>query len=351
MDVYIYGTGSLAKQLFLSEIQGDVVGYIETTASKTVFREKKVYSIREVDIKKNSYIVVANTYTEEIHNVLENVRVPESQVIYMGNNPQGYGITDEFFLMDFLGDHNWDLFCIYGNLGLQKTFFAVDKATYSEKNQRDCFAINDEYSKPILKDKYSEAGEMGLYFWQDLWAAKLIHQSGVKEHYDIGSRIDGFIGHLLSMNIKVHLFDVRVFPGEVEGLDTIVTDATYLKEVEDNSIFSLSALCSLEHFGLGRYGDPVDPEACFKCFSNIQRKMVKGGHLYISVPVAFDHVEFNAHRVFCASTIIQQFDQMTLVEYSCTFDDHLEQNIDIHRFDNDMRKGANNFGLFHFVKD
>ena len=42
----------------------------------------------------------------------------------------------------------------------------------------------------------------------------------------------------------------------------------------------MSALCSLEHFGLGRYGDPVDPEACFKCFENIQRKLKKGGRLY-----------------------------------------------------------------------
>ena len=56
----------------------------------------------------------------------------------------------------------------------------------------------------------------------------------------------------------------------------------------DNSISSFSALCSIEHFGLGRYGDPIDPEACFKCFDNIQSKIARSGLLYLSVPVGKD---------------------------------------------------------------
>ena len=52
----------------------------------------------------------------------------------------------------------------------------------------------------------------------------------------------------------------------------------------------MSALCSLEHFGLGRYGDAIDPEACFKCFDQIQKKLKKGGNLYISLPVGQAHL-------------------------------------------------------------
>ena len=74
------------------------------------------------------------------------------------------------------------------------------------------------------------------------------------------------------MGIDVTMIDVRDFPKQVEGLRTIIDDATTLKQVSDGSIGSLSALCSLEHFGLGRYGDSIDPEGCFKCFMSIQKK-------------------------------------------------------------------------------
>ena len=60
----------------------------------------------------------------------------------------------------------------------------------------------------------------------------------------------------------------------------------------------MSALCSLEHLGLRRYGDKIDPEACFKCFDAIQKKARKGGKLYISVPIGKECVEFNAHLFF-----------------------------------------------------
>ena len=52
-------------------------------------------------------------------------------------------------------------------------------------------------------------------------------------------------------------------------------DATKLENMEDNSISSISSLCALEHFGLGRYGDEVNPEGCFEAFDAIQRVTVK----------------------------------------------------------------------------
>lgn len=44
-------------------------------------------------------------------------------------------------------------------------------------------------------------------------------------------------------------------------------------------------MCSLEHFGLGRYGEPIDPDAYFKCSAQIQKKLIRGGKLYIFVPI------------------------------------------------------------------
>ena len=203
---------------------------------------------------------------------------------------------------------------------------------------------------PIISDKYASAGTVSNYFWQDLWAAKLILKSGVKKHFDIGSRLDGFIAHLLAADIDVTMIDVREFPAEVEQLHTIVDDATSLHQIPDESIESMSALCSLEHFGLGRYGDPIDPEACFKCFENIQKKLKQGGKLYISVPIGKERVEFNAHRVFYPITIVESFSSLCLEEFVCVSKGKTEYNADLHKYDNDSHNGEYRYGLFSFIK-
>ena len=52
---------------------------------------------------------------------------------------------------------------------------------------------------PCLHDRYEEGGATkNEYFWQDLLAARAIHQAGPVKHVDIGSRIDGFIAHVAS---------------------------------------------------------------------------------------------------------------------------------------------------------
>ena len=134
------------------------------------------------------------------------------------------------------------------------------------------------------------------------------------------------------------------------GIDFVQADATNLDGIEDNSVESLSALCSLEHFGLGRYGDPIDPEACFKAFQAIQRKIMPGGFAYIAVPVGKERVEFNAHRVFYAKTIIDSFFEMDLVEFSATDGNAIAYNVPVDRYDFDAVKGRLTFGLFCLKK-
>ncbi|WP_235852458.1 DUF268 domain-containing protein [Helicobacter vulpis] len=87
--------------------------------------------------------------------------------------------------------------------------------------------------------------------------------------------------------------------------------------MDDQSVESLSALCSVEHFGLGRYGDPIDPDGWRKALKSFQRVLKPGGKLYLSVPVGKENrVCFNAHRIFHPSTIIETLDQMQIKEMS-----------------------------------
>lgn len=346
--ILIWGTGIVAEKFIKNGINGNVLGFIQTNKSASEFKGMPVYGIDELPADYD-YIIVANTYVSQIHETCIEKGINLDKVIFIRSEEKRIGITDLNLIKDIFGEKNYTDYC--GQFNLTKdTFFYKDIETYKRLNTRKNFEIQDQWMWPVIRDKYADAGSAGNYFWQDLWAARLVYKSGAKEHFDIGSRIDGFIAHLLASGIEVTLIDIRDFPSYVENLYTIIDDATNLKQIEDESIDSMSALCSLEHFGLGRYGDPIDPEACFTCFKQIQKKLKKGGHLYISVPVGRERVEFNAHRVFYGSTIIEQFNQLQLVEFSCTAAGGIEYGIDIHKYDNDEHNGNYRYGLFHFVK-
>lgn len=346
--ILVWGTGKIAKRFIDNQCNAEIIGFIETEKSKDTYWGKIVYDSRQIP-KEYDYIVVANASAAEIYDLCLKLEIDVSKLIFLRSVKQRVGCTDETTLKEILSEKNYNLYCMEYGL-LSETFIKDDAEKYKELNKRPTFEIRQEYIWPIIAEKYAPAGVIGNYFWQDLWAAKLIIKSGVKNHFDIGSRLDGFIAHLLVADIDVTMIDVRDFPGEVEHLHTIVDDATSLHQIPDESIGSMSALCSLEHFGLGRYGDPVDPEACFKCFDNIQKKLKKGGRLYLSVPIGKERVEFNAHRVFYANTIVDCFRGLHLKEFSCTAEGEIEYNVDMHKYDNDTHHGNWRYGLFAFIK-
>lgn len=195
--------------------------------------------------------------------------------------------------------------------------FKQTKKEYLSMKAPDNFKISKKDLYPIYYDWFENAGNLdGHYFLQDLWVAQQIYKAGTKQHYDIGSRVDGFISHCLSFNTEVTMIDIRPLPYEVPGLNFLQADAVRLSSIEDNTIQSLSSLHALEHFGLGRYGDKVDPFACFKAMRAMERILMGGGVLYLSVPVGCrEKLCFNGHRVFNPMTIINGFSILRLKEF------------------------------------
>lgn len=346
--VYIWGTGIIANNILENDLPVEVLGYIETHKTKDWFRGKRVYQYTEV-LQQYDAVIVANRYSNEVLMSAKKQNMDIRKFIFL--TPYVHTETEEKlrWIKQILGEDNFELYCCQNGL-YDKTFYTRDKELYVSLNNRETFKINEKDIYPIVKDKFAQAGTVSSYFWQDLWAANLIFKNQPKEHYDIGSRIDGFIAHVLSYGIPVKMIDIRSFPIKIDGLTTVIGDATNMEQFEDDSIESLSALCSLEHFGLGRYGDPIDPEACFKCFASIQQKMKIGGKLYVSVPVGKERVQFNAHRIFYATTIIESFDKMRLLEFSCTANGKIEKNVEINKYNDDTKNEGSRFGLFYFEK-
>ena len=171
---------------------------------------------------------------------------------------------------------------------------------------------------PILYDRYDFAGKVdGHYFFQDIYMAREICKRAPEEHFDIGSRLDGFIAHLLSFRKNITMIDIRPLPFHIDGLKFVQSDAMELKEIVSESLESLSSLHAIEHFGLGRYGDPVDPMAWKVALLSMQRVVKKGGYLYISVPVGRKStVYFNAHRMFEIHKIPYVLNECKLLKFA-----------------------------------
>ncbi|MBQ7219478.1 MAG: DUF268 domain-containing protein [Synergistaceae bacterium] len=233
-----------------------------------------------------------------------------------------------------------------------------DMREYNSRNTRPEFHASISHLYPCLNDWDDNAGSLGYYFWQDLWAARKIFHTHPSEHYDIGSRVDGFIAHILPF-MQLTMIDIRPLPQKVEGLNFIQADATNLEGIADNSLVSLSSLCAPEHFGLGRYGDPVDPEACFAAMRSMQRVLARGGHLYIAVPVGDESgVAFNAHRIFKPELVAETMSGLRLADFTVASEmkgklgyfEHLSFE-EFHAKGFGVYYGGAVGGLFEFVKD
>jgi len=77
--------------------------------------------------------------------------------------------------------------------------FVRDWIAYSRSAGAEELPVRLRYLYPILEDLGDEAGvASGHYFHQDLWAARKVFARRPVEHVDVGSRIDGFVAHLLT---------------------------------------------------------------------------------------------------------------------------------------------------------
>lgn len=244
MRVIIWGTGWLAQNLCHDGINAEIIGFVETIRTKNIFYGYKVYTPDTIP-EIYDYIIVANTFSNEIYKECLKYKIDISKVIFL-KRANNVLFNDDKNISIILGEKNYAAYASEYK-EWKNTFVEKDMIEYSKMNTRQEFAIQEKYLIPCISEKYAKNSGMSAYFWQDLWAAKHIIGDGVKEHFDIGSRVDGFIAHLLAANIKVNMIDVRPFPGEAENLYTIVDDATMMKQFEDNSISSLSAMCSFEH--------------------------------------------------------------------------------------------------------
>jgi len=206
---------------------------------------------------------------------------------------------------------------------------------------------------PCLHDWREEGGATNSeYFWQDLIVAKKIFESKPEKHVDIGSRIDGFVAHVASFR-ELEVFDVRPISPNIPGVVFKQTDFMQPMQGMHEYCDSLSCLHALEHFGLGRYGDPIDPVGAECGLVNMSSLLKKDGLFYLSVPIGIDRVEFNANRIFDPRVIINLATENSLRISSLTVI-HQGKIVELNVIDDVTLSGLANqryaLGIFIFIK-
>ena len=157
---------------------------------------------------------------------------------------------------------------------------------------------------PCLNDTQSRQ-RVDYYFYQDSWAARQVFREMPPWVVDIGSTV--LLAGILSQFAPCVSVDVRPISARLEGLETVSASALALP-FADASIPCLTTMCVLEHIGLGRYGDPLNPRGTVDAVAEISRVLAHGGVVVYSVPVGSAQLEFNANRRFYLEEARSLFD-------------------------------------------
>ena len=148
------------------------------------------------------------------------------------------------------------------------------------------------------------------------FASKHIHNVIPRPNYkmlDVGSYRKFVLGLLASYDMDT--LDVRPLQGEhIEKETRIQMDIKNLKDEEKYHV--ITSLSSLEHFGLGRYGDEFDLKADEKAITNMINALKTGGHLIFTTTIrrGLPELCFNAHRTYNIQLLHKLCEPLELVE-------------------------------------
>lgn len=182
-------------------------------------------------------------------------------------------------------------------------------------------------SFPCLSDWTTYTPFDPHYFHQSAWLARRLADRMPRSHVDIGSSI-GLIA-VIGAYVPTVFVDYRPLKVSIEGLFPVAGDSLALP-FTDNQLASLSCLHVIEHIGLGRYGDPLNARGTHLAAMELARVLAPGGKLYLSTPVGYERTQFNAQRIFNASSILAMFEGLRLEKFSLVDDaGHLIQPADV----------------------
>lgn len=166
---------------------------------------------------------------------------------------------------------------------------------------------------PCLNDNTGTTGFDRHYVFHLAWAARVLRDTQPEAHVDISSSL--YFCSIVSAFLPVKFYDYR--PAAL-GLSNLTSESSDLLDLkfENDSIQSLSCMHVVEHVGLGRYGDQIDPDGDLKAMRELTRVLAPGGSLLFVVPIGQPKIQFNAHRIYSYEQIVTAFSGLELKEFA-----------------------------------
>lgn len=194
--------------------------------------------------------------------------------------------------------------------GFKQEFASFQKLA-ARSEPRFSLEWQDRY--PCLADKTATTDFDRHYIYHTAWAARVVGQVRPAAHVDISSTL--YFCSIVSAFVPVRFYDYRPADLRLDNLSSERADLTHLP-FADKSIASISCMHVVEHVGLGRYGDPLDPDADLRAMSELRRVVAPGGSLLFVVPVGRPKIMFNAHRIYACQKVIDCFAGLKLTEFA-----------------------------------
>jgi len=166
---------------------------------------------------------------------------------------------------------------------------------------------------PCFGEDTASMGFDRHYVYHTAWASRVLADTKPVIHADISSSL--YFAAIASAFVPVKYYEFRAVPIKLSGLTSEAASLTELP-FADQSIPSLSCMHAIEHVGLGRYGDAIDPLGDLQALGELQRVLAPGGNLLVVVPVGRARVCFNAHRVYSHAQIVAALPELTLAEFA-----------------------------------
>ncbi|TGU72279.1 DUF268 domain-containing protein [Geomonas terrae] len=196
----------------------------------------------------------------------------------------------------------------------KRTYKEQFRAFQSQSGPEGRFALDWQERLPCLNDKTVTTAFDRHYVYHLAWAARILSQTRPESHVDISSSL--FFSATVSAFLPVRFYDYRPAPLGLDGLSCDAADLLGLP-FADESVSSISCMHVVEHVGLGRYGDPLDPDGDLKAIAELKRVLAPGGDLLYVVPTGGTAlIMFNAHRIYTYEQTLQYFEGLELTEFA-----------------------------------
>lgn len=226
-------------------------------------------------------------------------------------------------------------------------FILGDYIAFKRKDtsRRFSVALSDFY--PQVKDKTVQTGFDRHYVYHTSWAARKVKEIHPAKHIDISSSL--YFCGIVSAFIDVDFYDYRPADLQLSNLGSYAGNLHALP-FATNSVTSISCMHTIEHVGLGRYGDPIDSEGDIRAIEELIRVTASGGSILFVTPVGKPKIEFNAHRIYSYEQITSYFHDCTLQEFSLIREHAQDGGIIINADPKLVQEEAYGCGCFWFIK-